>query len=151
MVIARDGKPAAVIVVAAGATPSQKHAAAYSGLMIRFFNSAADVLAKFTHMPIHTLAYHYTRKPPLHLRPRDDVIVHLPAARSAVDSDPVLRKRVRAEQFAVLYAVVLSWQRCRIRAATQRAAWPWHTSLARAIDDLKMRGGEQGVDVSSTS
>ncbi len=40
---------------------------------------AAD-LSKFTHMPIETLAYHYTHGPPRHVEPRDNVIVWLVVA-----------------------------------------------------------------------
>ena len=49
-----------------------------AGLMLRFVNTvAADIEEEFPHVAISTLAYQYTRKPPRHVRPRDNVIVRL--------------------------------------------------------------------------
>jgi hypothetical protein len=49
-----------------------------SGLMLRFVNAVArDIEGEFPHVAISTLAYQYTRKPPLHVKPRDNVIVRL--------------------------------------------------------------------------
>jgi len=49
-----------------------------AGTMIHFVNRVADNIAKdFPHVKIHTFAYLYCRKPPRHVRPRDNVIVRL--------------------------------------------------------------------------
>ncbi len=49
-----------------------------AGLMIRFVNTVAeDIEEEFPHVAISTLAYQYTRKPPKHVKPRDNVIVRL--------------------------------------------------------------------------
>ncbi len=50
---------------------------AYSGTLIRFLNAVAEPLAKFTSMPIHTFAYHYTHKPPKHVKPASNIIINL--------------------------------------------------------------------------
>ncbi len=51
----------------------------YSGLTIGFANAIADELAKnpATNIPVRTMAYHMTKKPPLHVKPRDNVFVTL--------------------------------------------------------------------------
>jgi hypothetical protein len=49
-----------------------------AGLMLKFVNAvAADIEEEFPNVAISTLAYQYTRKPPEHIRPRDNVIVRL--------------------------------------------------------------------------
>jgi len=49
-----------------------------AGLMLRFVNAVAeDIEEEFPHVAISTLAYQYTRKPPLHVKPCDNVIVRL--------------------------------------------------------------------------
>jgi len=49
-----------------------------SGPMIRFVNAVADdIKDDYPDVAIETLAYQYTRKPPLHVRPRPNVIVCL--------------------------------------------------------------------------
>jgi len=49
-----------------------------SGLLLRFVNAvAAEIEKEFPHITIDTLAYQYTRKPPLITRPRPNVIVRL--------------------------------------------------------------------------
>jgi hypothetical protein len=49
-----------------------------SGPMIRFVNAVADnIKDDYPNVAIETLAYQYTRKPPLHVRPRPNVIVCL--------------------------------------------------------------------------
>ncbi len=46
--------------------------------MIRFVNSVAEDLEKtYPNLTITTLAYHYTQKPPLHAKPRHNVVVQL--------------------------------------------------------------------------
>ena len=46
--------------------------------MIRFVNSVAEDLEKdYPNLTIITLAYHYTQKPPLHVKPRKNVVVQL--------------------------------------------------------------------------
>jgi Domain of unknown function (DUF4838)/Glycosyl hydrolase family 67 N-terminus len=50
----------------------------HSGTLIRFVNQVAENIEKeFPHVAVDTLAYQYTRKPPLHVRPRPNVIVRL--------------------------------------------------------------------------
>ena len=50
----------------------------HAGTMIRFVNAVAEEVEKeFPHVMIHTFAYLYCRKPPLHVRPRRNVIVRL--------------------------------------------------------------------------
>lgn len=61
---------------------------AYSGLMIRFVNDVAEKLSTFTSMPIDTLAYHYTRKPPKNVKTRENVIVWLVVAYDEIAIDP---------------------------------------------------------------
>ncbi|CAG4999246.1 hypothetical protein DYBT9275_02186 [Dyadobacter sp. CECT 9275] len=47
-----------------------------SGVIVWFVNQVADAVAKeFPDKFIGTLAYQYTRKPPLHIRPKDNVVV----------------------------------------------------------------------------
>jgi hypothetical protein len=49
-----------------------------AGSLLRFVNAVAeDIEADFPNVAIDTLAYQYTRKPPLHVRPRPNVIVRL--------------------------------------------------------------------------
>ncbi|MCK4292059.1 MAG: DUF4838 domain-containing protein [Planctomycetes bacterium] len=49
-----------------------------AGLLLRFVNAVAeDIEDEFPNVAISTLAYQYTRKPPKHTRPRDNVIVRL--------------------------------------------------------------------------
>jgi hypothetical protein len=53
-----------------------KKEGAESGIMIWFVNQVADAVAsEFPNKFIGTLAYQYTRKPPLHIRPKDNVVV----------------------------------------------------------------------------
>ncbi len=50
----------------------------HSGTLIRFVNQVAENIEKeFPNVVVDTLAYQYTRKPPLHVRPRPNVIVRL--------------------------------------------------------------------------
>ena len=50
----------------------------HSGTLIRFVNQVAEnIEQEFPHVAVDTLAYQYTRKPPLHVRPRPNVIVRL--------------------------------------------------------------------------
>ena len=56
----------------------EKEEGSPAGLMLRFVNAVAeDIEEEFPHVAISTLAYQYTRKPPLHVKPRDNVIVRL--------------------------------------------------------------------------
>ncbi len=51
---------------------------AHSGTMIRFVNAVADAIkVNYPNVAIDTFAYQYTRKPPLHVVPRANVIVRL--------------------------------------------------------------------------
>lgn len=50
----------------------------HAGTVIRFVNAVAEAVEKeFPDVVIETLAYTYTRKPPLHVRPRHNVMVCL--------------------------------------------------------------------------
>jgi hypothetical protein len=50
----------------------------HSGTLLRFVNQVAEAIEKeFPQVAVDTLAYQYTRKPPLHVRPRPNVIVRL--------------------------------------------------------------------------
>ncbi|HOU10066.1 MAG TPA: DUF4838 domain-containing protein [Clostridiales bacterium] len=50
----------------------------HSGTMIRFVNAVADAIKDdYPNVAIDTFAYQYTRKPPKHVIPRDNVIVRL--------------------------------------------------------------------------
>ena len=50
----------------------------HSGRVLHFVNQVAEAIeAEFPHVAICTLAYQYTRKPPKHIRPRDNVIIRL--------------------------------------------------------------------------
>ncbi len=49
-----------------------------SGPLIDFVNAVAEAVEKeFPDFMVETLAYQYTRKPPLHIKPRDNVVVRL--------------------------------------------------------------------------
>ncbi|GMQ80473.1 MAG: hypothetical protein BMS9Abin04_468 [Planctomycetia bacterium] len=49
-----------------------------AGLLVRLVNAvAADLASEFPAVPVSTLAYHYTQKPPKITRPRPDVIIRL--------------------------------------------------------------------------
>lgn len=55
-----------------------KREGSQSGSVLWFVNQVADaVKEEFPHAYIDTFAYTYTRKPPKHIRPRDNVIVRL--------------------------------------------------------------------------
>ena len=50
----------------------------HSGTMIQFVNAVADAIKEdYPNVAIDTFAYQYTRKPPAHVIPRDNVIVRL--------------------------------------------------------------------------
>jgi len=50
----------------------------HAGTLIHFINAVAEEVEKeFPDVLIETLAYHYTRKPPKHVRPRHNVVVRL--------------------------------------------------------------------------
>lgn len=56
----------------------QEREGAHSGLLIEFVNKvAADIEREYPDFLVETLAYTYTRKPPLHVRPRHNVVVRL--------------------------------------------------------------------------
>jgi len=49
-----------------------------AGSLIHFINAVAEEVEKeYPHILIETLAYHYTRTPPKHVRPRHNVVVRL--------------------------------------------------------------------------
>ncbi len=49
-----------------------------SGLLVQFVNQVAeDIEKEFPDMLVETLAYQYTRKAPLHVRPRENVVIRL--------------------------------------------------------------------------
>ena len=49
-----------------------------SGSLIRFVNAVAeDIEKEYPDMLVETLAYQYTRKPPLHIKPRKNVVIRL--------------------------------------------------------------------------
>jgi hypothetical protein len=49
-----------------------------AGSLLDFVNAVAEEIeAEFPEVSISTLAYQYSRKPPLHIRPRDNVIIQL--------------------------------------------------------------------------
>ncbi len=49
-----------------------------SGPVLRVVNAVAEAIEdEFPHVAVSTLAYQYTRKPPLHVKPRENVIVRL--------------------------------------------------------------------------
>ncbi|MDO5554410.1 MAG: DUF4838 domain-containing protein [Planctomycetia bacterium] len=49
-----------------------------SGTLIHFINAVAEAVEKeFPDVYVETLAYQYTRKPPLHVKPRDNVLIRL--------------------------------------------------------------------------
>jgi len=55
-----------------------KEEGSHAGTLLRFVNAvAADIEKDFPHVAISTLAYQYTRKPPLKVKPRPNVIVRL--------------------------------------------------------------------------
>ena len=56
----------------------EKEEGGAAGLLVRFVNAvAADLDAEFPNVPVSTLAYHYTQKPPTITKPRSDVIIRL--------------------------------------------------------------------------
>jgi len=74
--------------------------------------------------------------------------LQLQNAERAVANDPELKRRVRSEEIAVLYAVISNWQRCHEQAKGAKEAWPWSAKLGAAIGDLRNRAGEQGISLS---
>src|SRR5205823_644813 len=49
-----------------------------AGPLVRFINAvAADLDKEFPNVPVSTLAYHYTQKPPTNTRPAPNVIIRL--------------------------------------------------------------------------
>ncbi|MBN2449739.1 MAG: DUF4838 domain-containing protein, partial [Lentisphaeria bacterium] len=49
-----------------------------SGPLLHFVNAVADELREeFPELLVETLAYHYTRRPPAHVRPRPNVVIRL--------------------------------------------------------------------------
>ncbi|MFH1422763.1 MAG: DUF4838 domain-containing protein [Planctomycetota bacterium] len=56
----------------------EKEARSPAGLLLQFVNSVAEEIEQeFPNVAISTLAYQYTRKPPIHVKPRHNVIVRL--------------------------------------------------------------------------
>ncbi|MGI5830969.1 MAG: DUF4838 domain-containing protein [Thermoguttaceae bacterium] len=50
----------------------------HAGTLIRFLNLvAADIEKEFPEVLVETLAYQYTRKPPKHVKPRDNLLIRL--------------------------------------------------------------------------
>jgi len=67
-----------------------------SGSLLHFVNAvAADLEGEFPHLAIDTIAYQYTRKPPLHVRPRPNVIIRLCSIECSF-SKPLSDERNRA-------------------------------------------------------
>lgn len=61
-----------------GCLATQKREGSASGPLIEFVNKVAeDIEKEFPNVYVETLAYHYTRKPPLTVKPRKNVIVRL--------------------------------------------------------------------------
>ena len=59
-------------------TALAEHEGSQSGPLLHFVNAIADAVKdEYPHIIIDTLAYQYTRKPPLHVRPRPNVAVRL--------------------------------------------------------------------------
>jgi hypothetical protein len=71
---------------------------------------------------------------------------HLLAAEEAAAGNAEVIQRIRREQIPVLYAVVMNWQRCREQAKSE--SWPWTTTQAGMLADLRARAAEQGIDLS---
>jgi hypothetical protein len=63
---------------------------AYSGVTMQFANAVSEKIESFTSMPILTMAYHYSRKPPQYTKPRDNVIVMLLTAYDFIQQDRFL-------------------------------------------------------------
>ncbi|UCD50816.1 MAG: DUF4838 domain-containing protein [Phycisphaerales bacterium] len=71
----------------------EKEEGSPAGLMLRFVNAVAeDIEEEFPHVAISTLAYQYTRRPPRHVKPRDNVIVRLCSIEASF-SVPLSHKR----------------------------------------------------------
>ena len=77
---------------------------AYSGLRLRFANSIAEQFLRTSGSQFTMLAYHYTRKPPKHARPGENVIVMLV---TAYDELPT------GKNTEISYAVPLNHERNR--------------------------------------
>ncbi|HIJ74215.1 MAG TPA: DUF4838 domain-containing protein, partial [Candidatus Hydrogenedentes bacterium] len=55
-----------------------EHEKSHAGSLIQFINAIAEAIEdEFPYAYIETFAYQYTRKPPKHVKPRDNVIVRL--------------------------------------------------------------------------
>ena len=77
---------------------------AYSGLRLRFANSIAKEFLRTSGSHFTTLAYHYTRKPPKHAKPGENVIVLLVTAYDELPS---------GKNTEISYAVPLNHERNR--------------------------------------
>ncbi|MDR3199766.1 MAG: DUF4838 domain-containing protein, partial [Planctomycetaceae bacterium] len=59
-------------------TAIAKEEGSQSGVLIRFVNKVAETIEReFPDVWVETLAYQYTRKPPKHVKPRNNVVVRL--------------------------------------------------------------------------
>jgi len=74
-------------------TAVEKAEGSPAGLMLQFVNDVAeDIEEEFPHVAISTLAYQYTRRPPKHVKPRDNVIVRLCSIEASF-STPLVNER----------------------------------------------------------
>jgi hypothetical protein len=95
-----------------------------AGALIETVNVVAEAVEKeFPHVLIKTLAYHWTRKPPLYARPRDNVVVHL----CGLEND--FAQPVDSDANALFREHIEGW------SAISRQLWIWHytTNYVNAI------------------
>ncbi len=85
-----------------------------SGALIETLNVVAEAVEKeFPDALVKTLAYHWTRKPPLHARPRDNVVIHLAGLENdfaqPVDSEANSLFRDHIEGWSAITKNLLIW------------------------------------------
>ncbi len=95
-----------------------------AGPLIRFVNAVAEEIEKeFPDMWVETLAYQYTRKPPLHVKPRNNVVVRL----CSIECD--FSKPLDSEANKAFRDDMLGWK----AIAPKLFVWDYVTDFARYL------------------
>ena len=95
-----------------------------SGPLIRFVNAVAeDIEKEFPDVFVETLAYQYTRKPPKHVKPRDNVVIRL----CTIECSFV--QPLTGEQNKSLYDDMRGWS----KIAKQLFVWDYVTNFTSYI------------------
>lgn len=96
-----------------------------AGSLLRFVNAvAADIEKEFPDVLIETLAYQYTRKPPKHVRPRENVVIRLCSIECSF-----VQPLAEGDQNEAFRADIEGWS----RVAGQLFVWDYVTNFSNYI------------------